>query len=69
MSSSSGIGKLSGSSSSLNKPVDRSRSGSLQSMDSINTIHGSETDLASRHLFDQVAAFVLLNLAKIKFFC
>ena len=54
LSNSSGLGKLSGSSASLNKPANRSRSGSMQSVESINIIHGSESDLAIRHLFDQV---------------
>lgn len=61
LSTSSGIGKLSGSSTSLNKPADRSRSGSMQSVDSM-VIHGSETDLAIRHLFDQVFDKVLSEM-------
>ena len=61
LSTSSGLGKLSGSSTSLNKPPDRSRSGSMQSVESINIIHGSENDLAIRHLFDQVLYFSIYS--------
>ncbi|KAJ8297513.1 hypothetical protein KUTeg_024044 [Tegillarca granosa] len=53
-----------GSSSSIGKPIEaRKRSGSMQSVDSASiSMHGSESDLAMRHLFDQILDKLLNEL-------
>ena len=58
----------SGSSTSLNRKM----SGSIQSLNSDNiSMHGSNIDLAMRHLFDQVKTITVdvLQLAKYSFYC
>ncbi|XP_053398468.1 exocyst complex component 1-like isoform X2 [Mercenaria mercenaria] len=52
--------KLSGSSASLGAPLDsKKRAGSIHSVDSVSIVQGSDSDLAMRHLFDQVFDKVL----------
>ena len=59
--------KLSGSSSSLTKMESRGRSSSMQSVDSVSHVYGSESDLAARSLFDQVM-YILFGTGRNTYF-